>query len=200
MLLILLIIEYVCTSASALALHTCLFFLCSVHVEQSHVCVCVLRSLASPSHLSLLCIRCMWECASGKSPHYFNAAYFPAPHSGLFLSLLWHETEENPQCVCACARVCAHTPSHLVTSDAAVGSLHCQENPRLAGMLNAYAHTHTTLRTRKCFYTRELHICRRTQAHTLLPFHTLALNLFHYFTASSITVAMKPTWPLLTPM
>lgn len=41
MLLILLIIEYVCTSASALALHTCLFFLCSVHVEQSHVCVCV---------------------------------------------------------------------------------------------------------------------------------------------------------------
>lgn len=104
MLLILLIIEYVCTSASALALHTCLFFLCSVHVEQSHVCVCVLRSLASPSHLSLLCIRCMWECASGKSPHYFNAAYFPAPHSGLFLSLLWHETEENPQCVCACVR------------------------------------------------------------------------------------------------
>lgn len=104
MLLILLIIEYVCTSASALALHTCLFFLCSVHVEQSRVCVCVLRSLARPSHLSLLCIRCMWECASGKSPHYFNAAYFPAPHSGLFLSLLWHETEENPQCVCACVR------------------------------------------------------------------------------------------------
>lgn len=105
-------------------------------------------------------------------------------------------------CVRVCARtcVCAHTPSHLVTSDAAVGSLHCQENPRLAGMLNAYAHTHTTLRTRKCFYTRELHICRRTQAHTLLPFHTLALNLFHYFTASSITVATKPTWPLLTPM
>lgn len=102
MLLILLIIEYVCTPASALALHTCLFFLCSVHVEQSRVCV--LRSLARPSHLSLLCIRCMWERASGKSPHYFNAAYFPAPHSGLFLSLLWHETEENPQCVCACVR------------------------------------------------------------------------------------------------
>lgn len=182
-------------------------FLYSVYMYGDHVCacmcVCVDRSHARPSHLSLLCIRCMLECASGKRPHYFNAAYFPAPHTGLFLSLLWHGIEENPRCVCVCVRV--HTPSHLVTSDAAVGSLLCQENPRLAGMPNAYAHTsaRTCLCTHACAHTWAAHMPAYASARTFdhatrkkpLLFHTLVLNIFHYFTASSITVAVKPTQP-----
>lgn len=68
----------------------------------------------------------------------------------VFSSLcFWHKTEENPWSVYVCVHVCVcvYTPSHLVTSDAAVGSLLCQENPRLAGIPNAYAHTHTCLYT-----------------------------------------------------
>lgn len=46
------------------------------------------------------------ERASGKSPDYFNDSYFPAPHVGLFLPLLWPRTEENPLCKCVCVLEC----------------------------------------------------------------------------------------------
>lgn len=109
----------------------------------AYVCVLV-KVTPSRGHLSLV-------AGCGKAPVEKAVAYFPAPHTGLFLSLLWHKLEENPFW-CVCSRVCVYiyvcvcTPSHLVTSDAAVGSRSCQESPRLAGVPNADAHmllTHT---------------------------------------------------------
>lgn len=108
--------------------------------------------------------------------------------------------------VCVCVCVC--TPSHLVTSDAAAGSRHCQENPRLAGIPNAYTHTHTCLYTltHAFIHTRELcistlqpcawlHLNTVCMTHMPLPFHTLVLkNPFSIILLpASITVAVKPT-------
>lgn len=60
-------------------------------------------------------------------------------------------------CVC----VCVYTPSHLVTSEATTRIPHCQENPRLAGITNAYTRirdSHDFAHLHMFFDTRGLHI------------------------------------------
>lgn len=130
-------------------------FTWAVDRKGSQVGMCVNRSNTSSTHLSLLCIFCMWERASGKSPLFFIAA----SHTILFPSAL--EQDWGKPFVCVCVYVCVYTPSHLVTSEATTRIPHCQENPRLAGIPNAYARirdSHDFAHLHMFFDTRGSHI------------------------------------------
>lgn len=138
-------------------------FTWDVDKKGSQVGVCVNRSNPSPTHLSLLCICCTWECASGKSPLFFIAA----SHTILFPSALARDWGKPSVCVYVCVSecvcVCVYTPLHLVTSEATTRIPHCQENPRLAGMPNAYARicdAHDSAHLHMFIGTRGLHILK----------------------------------------
>lgn len=99
-----------------------MFFTWNVDRKGSQVGVCENRSKPSPTHLSLLCICCTWERASGKSPLFFLLPLL----TPFFSPLLWRETEENPPRVRVCMRVCVYAlaPPHLRSRN---------ENPSLPG-------------------------------------------------------------------
>lgn len=129
-------------------------FIWAVDRKGSQVGMCVNRRDTSPTHLSLLCIFCMWERASGKSPLFFIAA----SHTILF-PLCYRARLRKTLRLCVC--VCVYTPSHLVTSEATTSIPYCQENPRLAGIPNAYARIHDAhdfAHLHMFFDTRGLHI------------------------------------------
>lgn len=101
-------------------------FTWAVDRKGSQVGMCVNRSNTSSTHLSLLCIFCMWERASGKSPLFFIAA----SHTILFPSALEQDWGKPFVCVCVC--IYALAPRHLRSHN---------ENPSLPGEPQTGRHT-----------------------------------------------------------
>lgn len=169
-------------------------FTWAVDRKGSQVGMCVNRSNTSSTHLSLLCIFCMWERASGKSPLFFIAA----SHTILFPSALDQDWGKPFVCVCVYIRPRTSSPQKPQRE-----SLIARRTPDWQAYRTptlGYA-THMTLHTCTCFSThvgrtfmgKEIH----HRGHIKMPRGsaalTLVLNLFlfFFFTASPIVAVER---------
>ena len=90
-------------------------------------------------------------------------------------------------CVCVCVCVCARTPSHLVTSDAAAGSLSLPGEPqtgRHTERLRTHTCTHMPVHIHTCFNT---HVsCPHAHLNTCATY--TRAHVFKYITHACLSV------------
>lgn len=144
-----------------------------VYAENSH---------PRPCHLSLLCIRPMWECASGKSPCYLMLLI--SQHLTLVFSPLCFGTRvRKTLCVCVCVYIRPRTSSPLMLQWEACAARRTPDWQAYRTPPHTYAHMPVRAHTHMLFCT---HVsCTFTSGNR----HK---RLSRDFTASSFTAAVKP--------